>query len=142
MAQGALINVEPEDILGEFFFPIHDGSMPIDPVRTSESWERIMAGMAKIPPLMQQYDIGKVFERAVRTLGVRNIEDFKLRAQVMPDQAVAQGVQRGNLIPAGVPALGGAGPGGAGGPATLGAFAGLARPNGGPPSPPTGAGGT
>ena len=144
MAEGSLIEVNPEDILGEFFFPVHDGSMPIDPVRTSESWERIMGGMAKIPPLMAQYDIGKVFERAVRTLGVRNIEDFKIKARVMPDGQVQQGVQRGNLIPAGAggATIGGAGPGGGGGPAALGAFAGLARPNGGPPPSPAGAGGT
>lgn len=136
LPEGALISVSPEDILGEFFFPIHDGSMPLDPVRMSETWERIMGGMSKIPPLMAQYDIGKVFERAVKTLGVRNMEDFKLRPQVMPDQQVMQNVQRGNLVPAGV-----GGPAGAGSLAALGPFAGLGGPNGGAPPPPAGAGG-
>jgi hypothetical protein len=143
MIEGTLLHVEPEDIQGEFFFPVHDGSMPIDPVRTSESWERIMGGMAKIPPLMQQYDIGKVFERAIRTLGVRNIEDFRVRPQIMPDQQVMQGVQRGNLIPAGAgsPSPAGIGSAGAGGPAAFGPLAGLGGPNGGPTSPPASPGG-
>jgi hypothetical protein len=144
LPDGSLIEVQPEDILGEFFFPIHDGSMPLDPVRTAETWQQIMTGMSKIPPLMAQYDIGKVFERAVRTVGVRNIEEFKIKAQVMPDGQVQQNVQRGNLVPAGPggPAAGGpAGPGGMGGAAALGPFAGLASAGGGPPPSPNGAGG-
>lgn len=139
LAEGTMIQVTPEDIQGEFLFPIHDGSMPLDPVRMSETWQKILEGMVKIPPLMQAYDIRKVFERGIRALGVRNMEDFKVTPKVMPDQEVMQRVQQGSLIPAG--AGGGAagmGPGGMGGAPALGNLAGLlGAPNGGGPPPPS-----
>jgi hypothetical protein len=98
-AEGTLIHVDPEDIQGSFVLPIHDGSMPLDPVRVAQTWQQILIAVARIPILAAQFDLGKIFERAVRVLGVRNIDDFRVKTRVVPDQAVRQGVESGRYAP-------------------------------------------
>jgi hypothetical protein len=48
-------------------------------------------------PLIQRYDIGKMFERAAELGGIRNIES--MRMQQMPDQQLQQQAQAGNAVP-------------------------------------------
>src|SRR5438309_4444095 len=123
LAEGSIVKVDPDELQGEWQFQIHDGSMPLDPVRTAEVWREILKDGMQVPDLYQQLDPLKIFERGVRPLGIRSIEDLKRsKPLVMPDQQVADGVQRGNLVPAGGP----------GGPA-----GGIGGPNGGgrPPAP-------
>lgn len=114
LAQGTVIRVNPEDIQGQFTFPIHDGAMPMDPLRMADTWQKVLMAVAQIPPLAMQYDIGKVFDKGLHALGIRDTDDLKkpMQTQVMPDAQVMQGVQRGNLVPIG--ANGGPGGGGRG----------------------------
>jgi hypothetical protein len=126
MAQGSVIHVSPSDIMGEWNFPVHDGSMPLDPVRMSETWEKVLAGAARIPEIAQQYDLGKIFERGLRALGIRDVDELKKVVgpggpglpgmRVMPDQEVQQRVTAGTLVPL----TNGAGAAGAG-PSSAGA---------------------
>jgi hypothetical protein len=119
MAEGSVIKVSPDDIQGEWNFPIHDGSMPLDPLRTSETWEKALMAAAKIPEIAMQYDLGKIFERGLRALGVRDTEELKkpqpMNPKVMPDGQVQQNVQAGNLVP-----LTNGGPAARGGPGIQG----------------------
>ena len=120
VAEGTVIQVSPEDILGEWNFPVHDGSMPLDPVRMADTWEKVLVAASKIPEIAGQYDLGKIYERGLRALGIRDVAELKkipqgqspVHPKVMPDEEVMRGVDRGGLVPLGNGA-GGAG-GGAG----------------------------
>jgi len=120
VAEGTVIQVSPEDILGEWNFPVHDGSMPLDPVRMADTWEKVLVAASKIPEIAGQYDLGKIYERGLRALGIRDVAELKkipqgqspVHPKVMPDEEVMRGVDRGDLVPLGNGA-GGAG-GGAG----------------------------
>lgn len=120
-AEGTVVEVAPEDVLGEWNFPIHDGSMPLDPVRMADTWEKVLTGASRIPEIAAQYDLGKIFERGLRTLGIRDVAELKktggpppARAQVMPDEEVMRRVQSGALVPITNGGPAGGGPGGAG----------------------------
>ncbi|MBC2741582.1 MAG: hypothetical protein HGJ93_00655 [Desulfosarcina sp.] len=96
---GPAIKASPQDIQGCFDFPIEDGTLPVRPQENAEIWKSIFETVAKVPPIQQQIDIFKIFKELVQTLGVKNIDDFKVTANVMPDEQVTDQLQRGNIIP-------------------------------------------
>lgn len=96
-----IVNVDPQMVVGDFTFPVHDGSLPVDKVAMLGVWKEIMMGVAQQPTLSQNFDIVKIFEHVAELGGARDINRFKVNpvASVQPDEAVAQQAQAGNLVP-------------------------------------------
>lgn len=111
-AEGRII--KPEDLVGDFYFPIHDGTLPIDKVATLDIWREIMMGVLQDPQLRSEYDVGKLFEFVAELGGARNITQFKLA----PAEQMQQQIQAGNgvtppgMMPGGPPGAPPPGPGG------------------------------
>jgi hypothetical protein len=121
------IMIGPADIAGDFWFPVSDGTLPMDRAQLMETWKEIWMAINQNPMLSQQYDQGKIFDYLAELGGAKNIDSFKL-APASPE-AIQNGLQSGNIAPLGP---GGAGPRPTAG-ITNGAF------NGGrPPVPPAG----
>lgn len=99
------IQVSPEDIIGEFDFPIADGTYPLDKYRMAEIWKELIVGVAGIPQLEQQIDLWKMFKQLGRTLGIKNIDDFRRAAPIVPgiqgNEEVARRAAAGNIVPIG-----------------------------------------
>ncbi len=102
-AEGSLIR--PEDLVGDFYFPVHDGTLPIDKVAMLDIWREIMTGVLADPQLRAGYDVGKLFEFVAELGGARNISQFKLQT---PDM-VGASIAAGNGVP--VPGMPGTGAG-------------------------------
>jgi len=107
-AQGGLLQVSPYDLQGQFDLKIQDGTVPPDPSRFAEVWKEIFVSLTQNPLIIQafaqqgkQLRLDTLFKKTVETMGIRNIEEFfqPVAPQVMPDQAVQQQVQAGNLVP-------------------------------------------
>lgn len=90
-----------QDIAGDFHYPVHDGTMPLDRVAMLDAWQQILQAMLADPELRQRYDVGKTFEHVAELGGVRNIESFRVQVSPQPDALVSDGVQSGNLQPVG-----------------------------------------
>jgi len=109
------ITIGPEMLVGDFHFPVHDGTLPIDKVAMLDVWKEILMAVQGDQELRMQYSLPKIFEWVAELGGARNIEAMRLQVQPMPDQMAAQQAQMGNLAPLGGPgqmsalaALGGA----------------------------------
>lgn len=98
------VQVDPMMIQGFYDFVPVDGTLPIDRFAQANLWKEILMGMAKMPQLAMQYDMGGIFSWMAQLAGLKNITQFKV--QVQPNAAIAAGAQAGNLVP-----LAGAGPG-------------------------------
>ena len=99
------IEVGPEDIIGAFDYPPVDGSFPVDKYAMAQAWKEIFQAIISVPPLLQVFDVVKVFEEGVKGLGIKNIEDFLLKptsiqAQVMQQEQIDEKVRKGNVVPA------------------------------------------
>lgn len=101
LMQGAerLVQVTPELITGFFDFVPVDGTMPVDRYAQAALWKELLQGMAQMPSLMMQYDLGRIFEHVGQLAGVRDVGRFRL--QVTPDQVLAAQMQAGNVVPIG-----------------------------------------
>jgi hypothetical protein len=91
------MRVGPEQLSGDFHFPVHDGTLPLDKVAMLDVWKEIFLAVAKDVQLRAAYSLPKIFEFTAELGGARNIEAMRL--QVQPDRAVAQAAQAGNLVP-------------------------------------------
>lgn len=89
--------VSPEEIAGFFDFVPVDGSLPVDRFAQANLWQTMLGQMSKVPQVMQQYDLGKMFGWVAGLAGMKNLQQF--RVQVMPPDTLGQQVQAGNAMP-------------------------------------------
>lgn len=128
--------VKPNDIQGNFDYVPHSAATPSDPARMAQVYQQILQTLGSFPQLAdpamspdgKYIDTREVFNELVRTMGVRNVEEFYRQGvfnpmtgtfapagiaqaqmaqaqaqmgapQVMPDEQVQQQVQAGNMVP-------------------------------------------
>jgi len=93
----APVNISPDMLAGDFHFPVHDGTMPVDRVGLLDVWRQVFMAVQTDPELRQRYNLTKIFEFIAELGGAKNIE--AMRVQISPDAGVEQGAQAGNLVP-------------------------------------------
>ena len=97
--QQQTVKVGPEDIVGFFDFVPVDGTMPVDRFAQANLWRELLGGLAKMPGLLEQYDVAGMFSWVAKLAGMKNIDQFRI--QVTPDQILQQQLQAGNVVPLG-----------------------------------------
>lgn len=95
---GRGVMVGPDDLQGHFDFPIDDGRLPADPRDNADVWIKILEIVGSTPPIQQRIDVMTIMEEAVKAMGVKDFERFKLKANVMPDEQLARMEEKGDII--------------------------------------------
>lgn len=95
----APVPINPEMIAGDFYYPVNDGTLPLDKTAILGVWKEIWLAIVGNPLLSQQYDGGKIFEYIAELGGAKNIGQFRI--QTAPDGQVAEGAASGQLAPLG-----------------------------------------
>lgn len=98
LAGEKFINVTPEMIVGDYMWAAVDGTLPVDRFAQANLWREMIMQMSKVPQVMMQYDLGKIFSYVAQLAGLKNIDRFKV--QVVPDAMMMQQAQAGNSVPA------------------------------------------
>lgn len=111
--------ISPDGIAGDFYYPVSDGTLPLDRVAMMDVWKEILMMIMKDPMLRMQYDAPAIFEYVAELGGAKNLTQFKMQA--MPDQQLAMMQQAGNVVPMGGKGGGGGPPGPPGGGGALNA---------------------
>lgn len=88
---------------GDFYYPINDGTLPLDRAMLLGVWQQILMGVAQDPQLRQVYSLPELFRFVADLGGARNIDQFKV--QVQPDAAIEGQLANGNIMPV-VPGMG------------------------------------
>jgi hypothetical protein len=100
------LNISRDGVAGDYFYPIHDGTLPLDKVALLDIWQQSLQGILADPELRQTYSVPKIFEFMAELGGIKNIKSFRL--QRTDPSVIQQQAQAGNFAP--IP--GAAGPGG------------------------------
>ena len=103
------LRVDPEEIIGEYQYVIHDGTLPLDRIALLNVWKELTLAAAQDQELRQRFDVGQMFEYSAELAGARNIEEMRRGAPgsqspqigMVPDDEMEKQVQAGNLVPAG-----------------------------------------
>lgn len=96
---GAKVPVTPMDLLVEYDVLARDGSIPGG--NFSQAEIQLFQIIASNELLMPQFDMFRLFSHIARNLGMKNVEDFKVKVQ--PNDVVANEAQKGNLVPMPMP---------------------------------------
>lgn len=89
--------VTPEAIAGFFDWIPVDGTLPIDRYAQVNMWGQLLAQVARMPQVLAQYDLGRIFGWVAGLGGIRNVNRFKIK--VSDPMALNQAVQAGNVVP-------------------------------------------
>ena len=103
---------------GDIDYLVVDGTLPIEPTRNAETWMNILQVMNGAG-LNMEYKVGKIAEEAIRSMGVSDLDQFKITQQerkqgmtpsqqmsmmermrganVMPQEQMQNEIQKGNL---------------------------------------------
>lgn len=106
----APIRISPSGLVGDFNYPITDGSMPVDKVAMVDVWKEILMGVMQDPTgqLRSSFNVINIFKYVAELGGARNIDDFinqnpqgmpQLNIQPQPDGQVEKAAQAGNIVP-------------------------------------------
>jgi len=104
----APIQIGPEALVGDFHYPVNDGTLPMDRIAMLDVWKEIFMAVAQDQQLRQEFNVTGIFEFVAELGGAKNIDKFKVQVQPVPNAQLEQQAQAGNSVP--VP--GGIGPSG------------------------------
>lgn len=91
------IRINPEHLVGDFHYPVHDGTLPLDRVAMLDVWKEILLGVGQSPVLSQRFSLPSIFEYVAELGGAKNIEQFRIE-QGSPEQ-IEQQAAAGNVVP-------------------------------------------
>ncbi|MGW8179533.1 MAG: portal protein, partial [bacterium] len=93
--------IEAGELVGDYWYPVHDGTLPLDRVAMLDVWKEILGLVLQSEYLSQRYDAGKVFEHVAELGGAKNIKNMQIKqGGLRTDEDVLNGLQAGNLVPA------------------------------------------
>ena len=120
MIDDGYLDFKISDIQGEIDYLVVDGTLPLEPTRNAETWMNMLQ-MLNQTGLAMEYDSGKIVEEAIRSMGVSDLDQFKISkeqkeqgmtpsqkmmlmekmrgASVQPQEQIENEIQKGNLIP-------------------------------------------
>jgi hypothetical protein len=91
------LRIDPDGLAGDFYYPINDGSLPLDKVALLDVWKEIVGLAFQDQEIRANYSIPKLFEFVAELGGAKNIRSFRIQPG-SPEQ-VRQLSQQGNLAP-------------------------------------------
>jgi len=122
VADGYLDFDASKDLQGDIDYLVIDGTLPLEPTRNAETWMNILQIMGNTG-LNMEYDMGQIAEEAIRSMGVTDLDRFRIEreqlqksglspsqqvsmmekmrgASVRPNEEIQQSVDRGDLVSA------------------------------------------
>jgi hypothetical protein len=91
------LQINPDGVAGDYYYPVNDGSLPMDKVALMDIWKEIIGVAFQDPEIRANYSIPKIFEFVAELGGAKNIKSFKIQ-QGSPEQ-IQQQQQQGNHAP-------------------------------------------
>ncbi|MGL4915389.1 MAG: portal protein, partial [Billgrantia desiderata] len=120
MTQEGYLDYGVKDLQGNIDYLVVDGTLPIEPTRSPETWMNMLQVLNQTG-MMMEFDMPRIVEEAIRSMGVPDLDQFRITqekqaqgptpsqqlamlekmrgASVQPEQQIQSEVQKGNLIP-------------------------------------------
>ncbi len=92
----AKAKVSPFDLLVDYDVKVTENDLSGGDL---SMWSQIYKTIAENQGLAQQFDMVRLFEFIAQLGGAKNISDFKVKPQVLPDEQVMNMAQQGKVVP-------------------------------------------
>jgi hypothetical protein len=91
------LRITPDSIQGDFLFPVHDGSLPMDKIGMLDVWREIFQAVLGDQQLRSGYDLFSMFDWIAQLGGAQNIKSFRMN--VVPQTQQQQMIGSGQGVP-------------------------------------------
>lgn len=99
-AEADPIGISPDAIKnGAFNYPPIDPTIPVDRFQLAQTWGEILGAIGENEQMAQTYDMKKMFEHWAELGGVKNLNQFRVQAQVQPANAEGANNEQPGTIP-------------------------------------------
>lgn len=117
MVEDGYLDFDVQALQGDIDYLIIDGTLPVEPTRSAETWMNMLEVMAQTG-LQMEFDMSAIAQEAIRAMGITDLDRFRHNPQqglapnqqmamleqmrgasVQPQDQVQREVERGNLIP-------------------------------------------
>ena len=122
LVDNGYIDYDVSMLQGDIEYMVVDGTLPIEPTRSPETWMQIMQ-VVNQTGLGIEYDVGRMLEEGIRSMGVPDVDQFRIsrerleteglspsqqmaiaeksrgQSMVMPAENIDRQLQAGNIIP-------------------------------------------
>jgi hypothetical protein len=122
IADNGFIDYDVSMLQGQVEYMVVDGTLPLEPTRSPETWMGIMQTVNQTG-LGLEYDVGRMLQEAIRSMGVPDVDQFKIskermerdglspsqqmavaeksrgQSMVMPAENIERQLQAGNIVP-------------------------------------------
>ena len=89
--QATSIKISPEMLVGDFHYPVHDGTLPLDKVALLDVWKEIYQGIVSDPQLRQGFDVMAIFKFLAELGGAKNVDQFVIQTPMAPGMGAPPG---------------------------------------------------
>lgn len=84
--------VSPDMLSGDFHFPIHDGTLPMDKTALIEAWSGVLEMVAQDEELRGTFSLVKLVEHVADLAGAKGLDLFRVNVNPMgPEQEMPEG---------------------------------------------------
>ena len=73
--------VSPEMLVGDFHFPVHDGTLPIDKAAMAQAFADVTQMILGDPQLRAGYDVVRLIDHLAELAGAKGLDNFQLQVQ-------------------------------------------------------------
>lgn len=122
MVDNGYVDFDVSMLQGEIDYLVVDGTLPLEPTRSPETWMNLLELVNKTG-MSLEYDQGRMVEEAIRSMGVPDVDQFKINREdlrrdglkpsqqlalmekqrgvstVRPQEEIDQQLQAGNIVP-------------------------------------------
>ena len=120
MVDNGYLDFTTADIQGEVDYLVVDGTLPIEPTRSPETWMNMLQILSNTG-LNMEYKMGRIAEEAIRAIGISDLDQFRISqeeqaqglspsqqmammekmrgASVQSGDQIQRQVEKGNLVP-------------------------------------------
>lgn len=91
------VTVTPDMIQGFYDFTPVDGTLPVDRFAQANLWRSMFGDLAKMPQIMQEFDMSRLFMHIAQLGGLKGLRQF--RVQIMQPGQTPEQAAGGSVIP-------------------------------------------
>jgi hypothetical protein len=87
--------ITPQSLAGDFYFPVHDGTLPLDRVALFDVWKEIMMAIMQSEALQAQFPLGEIFKHVSELGGAPDLANYEVKVAPPTGAELGQGSNQG-----------------------------------------------
>lgn len=87
LVDNGYVDYDVSMLQGDVEYMVVDGTLPLEPTRSPETWMKILQ-IVNTSGMAMEYDQGRMLEEAIRSMGVPDVDQFRISQQQLQEEGM------------------------------------------------------